>query len=109
MSASTSGALASVYAQGGWMQRAQLVTGRSVTVQVWADGRLVPLPTGVQAVPTQEAAKAMISALAADGFAPLIEGRLARWGHPGASGSWWEPSPPGSGNPPATPKAEALA
>lgn len=39
MSASTSGALASVYAQGGWMQRAQLVTGRSVTVQVWADDR----------------------------------------------------------------------
>lgn len=36
---STSGASASVCAQGGWMQRAQVVMGRSVTVQVWADDR----------------------------------------------------------------------
>ncbi len=79
------------------------------SVQVWADGRQVPLPVGVRPVPTQEAAKAMLSALAEDGFVPLIGGRLARWGHPGASGSWWEPSPPGSGNPATTSKAEALA
>lgn len=39
MRASTSGAPASVCAQGGWMQRAQVVMGRSVTVQVWADDR----------------------------------------------------------------------
>jgi hypothetical protein len=79
------------------------------SVQVWADGQLVPLPAAVRPVPTQQAAKAMISALAADGFAPLIEGRLARWGHPGAVGAWWEPSTPGNGNPTATSKAEALA
>lgn len=79
------------------------------SVQVWADGWLVPLTAGVRPLPTQEAAKAMISALAADGFAPLIEGRLARWGHPGAVGAWWEPSTPGNGNPTATSKAEALA
>ena len=62
------------------------------SVQVWADGRQVPLPQRVQPVPTRDAAKAMISELAGDGFAPLIDGRLARWGHPGAIESWWEPS-----------------
>jgi thiamine biosynthesis lipoprotein len=39
MKPSTSDAPASVCAQGGWMQRAQVVMGRSVTVQVWADDR----------------------------------------------------------------------
>lgn len=37
MRPTTSGALA--FAQGGWMQRAQVVMGRSVTVQPWADDR----------------------------------------------------------------------
>lgn len=62
------------------------------SVQVWADGRLLPLPAAVQPVPNREAAKAMISELPGNGFAPLITGRLARWGHPGAMGSWWEPT-----------------
>src|SRR5690606_36340199 len=79
------------------------------SVQVWADGRLVALPAGVRPVPTQEAAKAMISALAADGFVPLIGGRLARWGHPGASGSWWEPAAPDARVPAFTATAEAVA
>jgi S-adenosylmethionine synthetase len=79
------------------------------SVQVWADGRQVPLPQGVQPVPTRDAAKAMISELAGDGFAPLIDGRLARWGHPGAIGSWWEPLAPGYSVPVSTANAEALA
>lgn len=39
MRPSTSDAPASVCAQGGWMQRAQVVMGRNVTVQVWAEDR----------------------------------------------------------------------
>ena len=63
------------------------------SVQVWADG-CVLLPMGVQAVPTRDAAKAMVSELAGKDFEPLIAGRLARWGHLGATGTWWEPSAP---------------
>lgn len=39
MRATTPGAPVSVCAQGGWMQRAQVLMGRDVTVQVWADDR----------------------------------------------------------------------
>jgi len=79
------------------------------SVQVWADGQAVPLPRGVQPLPTRDAAKAMICELARDGFAPLIDGRLARWGHPGAIGSWWEPMAPGLTGPVSTAEAQALA
>ena len=45
------------------------------------DGWLVPLPPGVRAVAARDAARAMIGELAGAGFAPLVPGQLARWGH----------------------------
>lgn len=106
-------ALQCVHAEVGRRVRVQLEyrpnSAAPESVQVWADGRQVPLPLGVQPVPTRDAAKAMISELAGDGFAPLVDGRLARWGHPGAIGSWWEPLAPGFSVPVSTADAEALA
>jgi S-adenosylmethionine synthetase len=61
------------------------------SVHVWSDGRLVPLPPAVQPVPTRDAVRSMIAELAGAGFLPLASGQLARWGHLGAAGSWWEP------------------
>ena len=79
------------------------------SVQVWADGRLVPLPGGVRTVPTQEAAKAMASEITERGAASLVTGRFARWGHLGTTGRWWEPpSPKGQCVAPAA-RIEALA
>lgn len=60
------------------------------SVQVWADGRPVPLPPGVRAVATRDAARAMIGQFARTGFLPLASGQYARWGHLGDGGSWWE-------------------
>lgn len=69
------------------------------SVQVWSDGRLVPLPPTVRPVPTRDAARAMISALAGAGFLPLASGQFARWGHLGTVGSWWEPRFRSAGRP----------
>jgi len=82
------------------------------SVHVCADGRHVPLPPGVQPVPTRDAARAMIAGLAAASFAPLTAGQFARWGHLGVVGSWWEPpsrraGPTGRLTP--TPVSEAMA
>lgn len=75
------------------------------SVQVWSDGRRVPLPAQVQPLPTRDAARSMIEALAAAGFAPLCSGQFARWGHLGNVGSWWEPRSRRSGR--AGPQAPA--
>ena len=69
------------------------------SVQVWSDGRCVPLPPGVQLVPTREAARSMIAELTATNFAPLLVGQFARWGHLGTIGSWWEPGSQRAGLP----------
>ena len=70
------------------------------SVGVWADGRAVKLPAGVQAaltacgpviLSTREAALAMQQLLRTLDHAPLIAGDFARWGHPAAPGAWWEP------------------
>ena len=61
------------------------------SVGVWADGRPVPLSPAVRPVPTQHAARSMIAELAGADFVPLTSGQLARWGHLGTLGSWWEP------------------
>lgn len=67
---------------------------------VWADGRALRLPVGLQAAlaaagpvitSTREAALAMHAQLRALDYAPLVSGELARWGHPAAPGAWWEP------------------
>ena len=85
------------------------------SVQVWSDGRCVPLPPGVQAVPTRDAARSMIAELATANFAPLASGQFARWGHIGAVGSWWEPPSRPAGRTGSTrqlasgPVAEAVA
>jgi len=69
------------------------------SIHVWSDGRRVPLPHGVQAVPTRDAARSMIAELAAADFAPLVTGQFARWGHLGTIGSWWEPGSKRAGLP----------
>ena len=70
------------------------------SVSVWADGRAVPLPTGLQAAlaaagpivtSTRAAARAMHAQLRERDYAPFVTGELARWGHPAAPGAWWEP------------------
>lgn len=61
------------------------------SVVVWADGLPAPLPPALRPVPTRGAARSMIAQLRAARFVPLTSGRLARWGHPGQAGSWWEP------------------
>ena len=61
------------------------------SVAVWADSLPVPLPPAVRPVPTCDAARSMIAELAGAGFLPLTSGQLARWGHFGHAGSWWEP------------------
>ena len=67
---------------------------------MWADGRAVPLPTGLQAAlaaagpivtSTRAAARAMHAQLRERDYAPFVTGELARWGHPAAPGAWWEP------------------
>jgi S-adenosylmethionine synthetase len=63
------------------------------SVLVWADGRRVPLPALVQPVATRDAARAMIGELDTAGFAPVVSGRFARWGHFDRTPSWWEPRP----------------
>lgn len=63
------------------------------SVAVWADGRHVPLPHAVRPVPTRDAARSMIAELAGADFVPLTSGKLARWGHFGHAGSWWERRP----------------
>jgi S-adenosylmethionine synthetase len=71
------------------------------SVGVWADGRAVKLPAGMQAalagcgpvvLSTREAALAMQQQLRTLDHAPLIAGDFARWGHPAAPGAWWEPA-----------------
>lgn len=93
-------ALQCVHAGAGRRVRVQLEyrpnSPRPESVSVWADGRCVPLPAEVRAVPTLDAARAMIAALAGADFAPLVSGQLARWGHFGHRGSWWEPLPRGA-------------
>ncbi len=79
------------------------------SVSVWADGRAVALPPGVRPVPTRDAARAMIAALAGAGFVPLASGRLARWGHFGCAGSWWEPRSRLAGHAVPSPAEESLA
>lgn len=51
------------------------------SIGVWADDRPVPLPAPLAPLATREAAAAMLDALAAADFAPLVTGDLARWGH----------------------------
>jgi hypothetical protein len=60
------------------------------SVSVWADGHPAALPPGAHPVPTLQAAHAMLAELRRADFAPLVEGTLARWGHLGAGGWWWE-------------------
>jgi len=69
------------------------------SVGVWADGRAVPLPAGLQAAlaaagpvvtSTRAAALAMHAQLRESDYASLVTGELARWGHPAAPGAWWE-------------------
>ncbi len=67
------------------------------SVQIWSDGRLVPLPPAMQPVPSCDAARAMIAALAAAGFVPVPAGQFARWGRL-APGSWWESLSPVAGH-----------
>lgn len=61
------------------------------SIQVLADGRQHPLPHGVQAMATQQAARGIISTLLQADFSPLTSGHLARWGHFGNHQPWWEP------------------
>lgn len=63
---------------------------RPESVMVWADGQPVPLPQGIELIPTRVAAAAIIAGLTTSDFTPLRSGQLARWGHPGADGFWWE-------------------
>ena len=60
------------------------------SVGVWADGVPVPLPPLVRPVATREATRSMIAASGGADYQALSSGRLARWGHLGAVGSWWE-------------------
>ena len=60
------------------------------SIGVWADGVPVPLPPGVRPVATREATRSMIAASGGADYQALSSGRLARWGHLGAVGSWWE-------------------
>ena len=60
------------------------------SVGVWADGQPVPLPPLVRPVATREATRSMIAELHGKDFLALTSGRLARWGHLGSVGSWWE-------------------
>lgn len=59
------------------------------SVNVVADGRAASLPSGVRAIPTLDAARAMLAELAGARFEPLLAGRFARWGHFGWEGVWW--------------------
>ena len=60
------------------------------SVGVWADGVPVPLPPLVRPVATREATRSMIATAGGADYQALSSGRLARWGHLGAVGSWWE-------------------
>lgn len=60
------------------------------SVGVWADGVPVPLPPEVRPVATRDAARAMVTELHGKDFLALTSGELARWGHLGSAGSWWE-------------------
>jgi ABC-type phosphate transport system auxiliary subunit len=60
------------------------------SIGVWADGVPVPLPPLVRPVATREATRSMVAELHGKDFLALTSGRLARWGHLGAVGSWWE-------------------
>jgi S-adenosylmethionine synthetase len=62
------------------------------SVAVWADDRPVRLPAAIRPASTRDGARALIEGLAAADFAPLLTGQLARWGHLGHGGSWWEPA-----------------
>jgi len=66
------------------------------SVNVWSDGRLIPLPPAVKPTSTRDAARAMIAELADARSLPLTSGQYARWGHFGAVASWWELRPPAS-------------
>ncbi len=63
---------------------------RPESISVWSDGRVIALPPGVRPVPTLDAAREMIADLASTDFHPLVSGQLARWGHLGHIGCWWE-------------------
>lgn len=63
------------------------------SIRVCADGRHIALPTAVRPTATRDAARMMIAELVRARFLPLGSGRLARWGHVGHTGSWWEPRP----------------
>jgi S-adenosylmethionine synthetase len=60
------------------------------SVGVWADGVPVPLPPLVRPVATRDATRSMIAASGGADYQALSSGRLARWGHLGTVGSWWE-------------------
>jgi S-adenosylmethionine synthetase len=60
------------------------------SVGVWADGVPVPLPPLVRPVATRDAARSMAAELHGKDFLALTSGKLARWGHLGSAGSWWE-------------------
>ena len=60
------------------------------SVGVWADGVPVPLPPLVRSVATHEATRSMAAELHGKDFLALTSGKLARWGHLGSAGSWWE-------------------
>lgn len=62
------------------------------SVQAWADGQPVALPASARVWATREAARSVAQTLSTSGFAPLRDGRLARWGHFGAEPAWWEPT-----------------
>lgn len=63
------------------------------SVVVIADGREVPLPPALAVPSTREAARAVTHWLREEKFEPLRLGELARWGHIGRRGAWWEPRP----------------
>ena len=60
------------------------------SVGVWADGVPVPRPPLVRPVATRDAARSMAAELHGKDFLALTSGELARWGHLGSAGSWWE-------------------
>jgi S-adenosylmethionine synthetase len=61
------------------------------SVSVVADGRPLPLPAGLTVTPTREAACAIQRHFGEVRQSQLATGGFARWGHPGAHGTWWEP------------------